>query len=192
MHSLLAWDQSRVLSFVPPDGSFKLMEYRISSSLDIPLYVKPQVSWTNGSGRVHITVGAKNTVKHAVADVQLTIPFSKLVSSTNLTATIGEVQYDEINKVCVWKVGKVSRDKPLILSGNVPLLTGSPQPDCNPIIEVQFRVNQFSASGLRVESLSLHGENYKPYKGVKSITYAGRFQVRTLPQGSLEMWWLSW
>lgn len=77
------------------------------------------------------------------------------------------------------KVGKVARDKSPILSGNVSLVTGSPQPDCNPIIEVQFRVNQFSASGLRVESLSLHGENYKPYKGVKNITYAGRFQIRT-------------
>jgi AP-3 complex subunit mu len=173
------WDQSKVLSFVPPDGAFKLMEYRVTSGLEIPLSVKPQVSWTNGGGRVHITVSAKMSVKHAVGDVQLTIPFSKLVSSTNLTATAGEVQYDEINKVCIWKVGKVGREKSPILSGNISVLPGSPQPDSNPIIEVGFRVNQFSASGIRVESLSLHNEKYKPYKGVKNITYAGNFQVRT-------------
>lgn len=96
------WDQSRILSFVPPDGNFKLMEYRVTSGLEIPLYIKPQVTWSNAGGRVHITVGAKASVKHAVGDVQLVIPFSKLVSSTNLTATSGEVQYDEINKVCTW------------------------------------------------------------------------------------------
>jgi AP-3 complex subunit mu len=77
------------------------------------------------------------------------------------------------------KVGKVGREKSPILSGNISVLPGSPQPDSNPIIEVGFRVNQFSASGIRVESLSLHNEKYKPYKGVKNITYAGNFQVRT-------------
>jgi len=77
------------------------------------------------------------------------------------------------------KVGKVSRDKSPILSGNVSLVPGNPTPESNPIIQVNFRANQFSASGIRVESLSLHNEKYKPYKGVKNVTLAGRFQIRT-------------
>lgn len=173
------WDQNRVVSFVPPDGVFKLLNYRATSSIEIPLHVKPQISFVNTGGRVHITLSPKSTVKQVIGDVLLVIPFSSTIASTNLTATFGTVQYDEGSKVCVWRVGKMPKDRTPILSGNVSLPTGTPPPDSNPIIEVRFRVNQYSASGLKVESLNLHNENYKPYKGVKNVTQAGRFQVRT-------------
>jgi AP-3 complex subunit mu len=76
-------------------------------------------------------------------------------------------------------VGKMPKDKMPILSGNVSLPIGAAPPEANPIISVYFRVNQYSASGLKVESLNLHNENYKPYKGVKTVTQAGKFQIRT-------------
>lgn len=34
-------------------------------------------------------------------------------------------------------------------------------------------------SGLKVNRLDMYGEKYKPFKGVKYITKAGKFQVRT-------------
>lgn len=34
-------------------------------------------------------------------------------------------------------------------------------------------------TGLKVNRLDLYGEKYKPFKGVKYITKAGKFQVRT-------------
>jgi len=71
------------------------------------------------------------------------------------------------------------KDKTPILSGNVSVVPGTPPPTSNPVLEVHFKVNQFAASGLKVESLSLHNEGYKPYKGVKSITQSGNFQVRS-------------
>lgn len=36
-----------------------------------------------------------------------------------------------------------------------------------------------SFSGLKVNRLDMYGEKYKPFKGVKYITKAGKFQVRT-------------
>jgi AP-3 complex subunit mu len=107
------WDQNRVVSFVPPDGVFKLLNYRFvryalrsgltsfraTASVEIPLHVKPQISFVNTGGRVHITLTPKSTVKQVIAEVQLVIPFSRDISSTNLTATFGTVQYDEVTKV---------------------------------------------------------------------------------------------
>ena len=34
-------------------------------------------------------------------------------------------------------------------------------------------------TGLKVDALTLSGEKYKPYKGVRFVTKAGRFQVRS-------------
>ena len=33
--------------------------------------------------------------------------------------------------------------------------------------------------GLKVNRLDMYGEKYKPFKGIKYMTKAGKFQVRT-------------
>ena len=43
---------------------------------------------------------------------------------------------------------------------------------------VGFKMVMFSASGLKVASLRVENEEHQPYKGVRSITRAGRFEVR--------------
>lgn len=35
------------------------------------------------------------------------------------------------------------------------------------------------SAGLKVSRLDMYGEKYKPFKGVKYVTKAGKFQVRT-------------
>ncbi len=38
---------------------------------------------------------------------------------------------------------------------------------------------QLSASGIKVDGLTLSNEGYKPWKGVRYITKNGKFQVRS-------------
>ncbi|KAJ1548556.1 AP-3 complex subunit mu-2, partial [Cladochytrium tenue] len=45
-------------------------------------------------------------------------------------------------------------------------------------MRLEFKVGMFTASGLRIDALHLHGEAYKPYKGVKVTTKAGQFEIR--------------
>ncbi len=56
--------------------------------------------------------------------------------------------------------------------------TGASPPDSNPTVSVTFSISQMAVSGLKVSRLDLYGEKYKPFKGVKYVTKAGRFQVR--------------
>lgn len=57
-------------------------------------------------------------------------------------------------------------------------MPGSPILDANPSINVQFQISQLAVSGLKVNRLDMYGEKYKPFKGVKYLTKAGKFQVR--------------
>jgi hypothetical protein len=47
------------------------------------------------------------------------------------------------------------------------------------ILSVDFKVMGVTVSGLSVDSLAISNESYRPYKGVRSITKAGLFEVRT-------------
>lgn len=50
--------------------------------------------------------------------------------------------------------------------------------ETNPSINVQFNIPQLAVSGLKVNRLDMYGEKYKPFKGVKYLTKAGKFQIR--------------
>lgn len=71
----------------------------------------------------------------------------------------------------------MSSDKAAHLSGSVLLHPSSSHEEV-PYIEVQWKVPLASVSGLAVSSLQLMNERYKPYKGVRSIAQAGKFQIQ--------------
>lgn len=123
-------------------------------------------------------VGIKSPQCKQVDDVVITIPFPQEVFSVNLSSPSGTVHFDEKSKVCLWNIGKLSKEKSPMLQGTVSLAPGSPFPETHPTCLVNFKCQMYAASGLKVDSLALKNENYKPYKGVRSFTEAGNFQVR--------------
>lgn len=112
-------------------------------------------------------------------DVVLEMNMPKPVQNVNLVASHGKCSFDPATKVLQWTVGKIEIGKPPTLKGTVSIsssLVGDLE--CPPIT-AKFRINQLAVSGLKVNRLDMYGEQYKPFKGVKYITRAGRFQIRT-------------
>ncbi|NWZ96216.1 AP3M1 protein, partial [Nesospiza acunhae] len=177
------WESERVLSFIPPDGNFRLISYRVSSQnlVAIPVYVKHMISFkeNTSSGRFDVTIGPKQNMGKTVEGVVMTVHMPKAVLNMNLTATQGSYTFDPVTKVLTWDVGKITPQKLPNLKGIVNLQSGAPKPEENPSLNIQFKIQQLAISGLKVNRLDMYGEKYKPFKGVKYITKAGKFQVRT-------------
>uniref|UniRef100_A0A670HST9 AP-3 complex subunit mu-1 n=2 Tax=Podarcis muralis TaxID=64176 RepID=A0A670HST9_PODMU len=177
------WESERVLSFIPPDGNFRLISYRVSSQnlVAIPVYVKHAIGFkdNSSSGRFDVTIGPKQNMGKTVEGVLMTVHMPKAVLNVNLTATQGNHTFDPVTKVLTWDVGKIAPQKLPSLKGVVNLQSGAPKPEENPNLNVQFKIQQLAISGLKVNRLDMYGEKYKPFKGVKYITKAGKFQVRT-------------
>ncbi|ESN95177.1 hypothetical protein HELRODRAFT_87124 [Helobdella robusta] len=176
------WESEKILSFVPPDGNFRLISYHIGSQnmVAIPIYIKHNICLKEGSaGRLDITIGPKQTMGKTVENVVLEVPFSKSVLNATLTLTQGKYTFDPVSKVLIWDVGKIDPSKLPNIKGNIILQAGAPLPESNPTISVQFSISQMAVSGLKVNRLDMYGEKYKPFKGVKYVTKAGKFQVRT-------------
>uniref|UniRef100_A0A3B4ZJ18 AP-3 complex subunit mu-1 n=1 Tax=Stegastes partitus TaxID=144197 RepID=A0A3B4ZJ18_9TELE len=177
------WESERVLSFIPPDGNFTLMTYHVSSQnlVAIPVYVKQNISFfeSGSCGRLDITIGPKQNMGKTVEGLMVTIHMPKVVLSANLTATQGNYTYDLATKVVVWDIGKLNPQKLPNLRGSLSLQAGAPKPDENPSLNIDLKIQQLAISGLKVSRLDMYGEKYKPFKGVKYLTKAGKFQVRT-------------
>lgn len=177
------WESERTLSFIPPDGHFTLMNYHVSSQnpVAIPVYVKQNISFFESGpcGRLDITIGPKQTMGKTVEALMVKIHMPKAVLSANLTATQGNYTYDLPNKLLIWDIGKLNPQKLPNLKGILSLQAGAAKPEDNPSLNIDLRIQQVAISGLKVSRLEMFGEKYKPFKGVKYVTKAGKFQVRT-------------
>uniref|UniRef100_A0A665X0J9 AP-3 complex subunit mu-2 n=1 Tax=Echeneis naucrates TaxID=173247 RepID=A0A665X0J9_ECHNA len=91
----------------------------------------------------------------------------------------GTYTFDPVTKLLTWDVGKINPQKLPSLKGTMSLQAGASKPDENPTINIQFKIQQMAISGLKVNRLDMYGEKYKPFKGIKYMTKAGKFQVRT-------------
>jgi len=187
------WEKSRVISFVPPDGRFKLMSYRVrGSGVMPPVNIRPSIkfdmpasgtvnSGTSVIGKMDITVIPKqfSNPKNVVDELVVTIPLPKSVTGVMLTTTAGTFDFDAKQKVVVCNIGKCNPQIQSVgISGTVTLAPGVPPPESCSAVSAQFKIPMYTASGVRVDNLNVH-ESYSPYKGVRSVTRGGQYFFRT-------------
>ncbi|KAI9334233.1 Mu homology domain-containing protein [Zopfochytrium polystomum] len=209
------FEKDRVLSFIPPDGTFKLMEYTLNNPTVqiLPLHIRPQIFYSKSGGRISVTIQPRTTGGRPIENVVLSFTLPKEVSSTKVDASDGMIQFDQITNHLRWSIPKISADAPspqLTGSFHMEKPAGAGAADAganssgsgsgskkkgkasasssasarifhmNPLVtmSVDFKISMFTVSGARIDSLHVHGEPYKPYKGVKLSTRAGNFDVR--------------
>lgn len=177
------YEREKIVSFIPPDGEFKLMDFRIVGNIQLPLYVKPQIYPTESGMHVQVVIGTKPNMlgDRTIDDVVVTIPFSKSTASFGLSSATGTVTFDDATKIATWNIGKLrtSSTSTVVLEGNITHSVGAPKTDYNPVVALAFSVTAWSASGLKVDSLMLFNEKYTPQKYVRSITKGGNVQIRS-------------
>ncbi|TPX33992.1 hypothetical protein SmJEL517_g03227 [Synchytrium microbalum] len=178
------FERDKQLSFIPPDGSFKLMEYTITlaNASALPFYIKPNLSISKISGKLDISIQPRAAAGKVIESVSVLVTLPKHVSSARLTTSQGSAMYDTISKMVRWNIGKISPD---LQSLGIPMLNGiltvEPSEETIPEIHsvfVDFKVNMSTVSGLKIDALHVHHESYKPYKGVRMVTRSGRYQIR--------------
>uniref|UniRef100_A0A7S2RNC4 MHD domain-containing protein n=1 Tax=Mucochytrium quahogii TaxID=96639 RepID=A0A7S2RNC4_9STRA len=194
------FEQENVLSFVPPDGMFTMMRYKLDpgcfsntigngktsySNLPIPVYCRPQITFSENGGHVEIMAGVKPVSKFdpkAVANVEdmaVVIPFPLTVRSTDLKCNVGVVTSNEATKMCRWHIGKMPKDISPKLSGTFSLVPEAPIPEESMTISLEFKLASASVSGLSVNELTIINETYEPYKYVRSTLRSGKLQIRS-------------
>lgn len=172
------WESHQILSFVPPDGQFKLMSYRVKKLKSTPIYVKPQLTSDSGTCRVSVLVGIRNDPGKTIDSITVQFQLPPCILSADLTSNHGTVNI-LADKTCSWSVGRIPKDKAPSMSGTLVLETGLERLHVFPPFKVGFRIMGVALSGLQIDKLDLKNLPNRPYKGFRALTRAGEFEVRS-------------
>lgn len=175
------YEQDKSVSFVPPDGIFELMNYRISNVPLPQIYVRPQITWTNNGANIQVMANSKSTEGNLLEEVKVIIPLPKTTIGSKVTASQGSVVFNSQTKELIWDIGKFNNksSKTPSVSGQIQIDTSTKLPDTTPAVLLKWKLPLVAYSNLKIDQVIVKGENYKPYKGVRYVTVAGQYQFRT-------------
>ena len=185
------FESERSISFVPPDGRFQLLAYRCKPfhNLQPPFYVSPQVSFSKEGGRLNCMVGLRHggvELSEKEKEIHKIVVHIPLPPQTDTVAigscTHGTYSFNAAKKCVSWKIGHLD-SATVSLSGEFSFGQNS----TDDIVEgtgegvtVEFQIPNFAISTVRVDSVNVLNVSFKPFKGVKYLTKAGRFTIRTV------------
>lgn len=180
--NLTRFNAEKTVSFVPPDGEFELMKYRITEGVNLPFRVLPIIKEL---GRTRLEVNVKVIsvfgLKMFALGVVVKVPVPKHTASTNMSASGGRAKYNSALDAIVWKIKKFPGQTEMTLSAEVELISTMSEKKnaARPPIQMEFQVPMFTASGLRVRFLKVWEKSgYSTVEWVRYITRAGSYEVR--------------
>ncbi|CAD7927012.1 unnamed protein product [Amoebophrya sp. A25] len=179
---LSKYDQEKTITFIPPDGTFELMSYRITENIQPPFRILPVVQ-ERGRNRMEVSLKVKSLFEANTYATQIviTIPVPKCTARVNVqTLTSGKAKYEPEAGI-VWRMRRFSGNTENTLSAEVELASDRYDSKhwVRPPISMDFQVPMFTATGLRVRFLRVQEKsNYRPVKWIRYITKAGSYQHR--------------
>jgi len=165
------------------------------SSVPLPLYIRPQCAFGDTHGRVSVVVGSKPAFDKPVEAVRLELRLPDRCASADPSATHGEATYDVSSNTVRWSIDKFPTDKTPCLSVQVVMTSeeekkkpagSAAAPEATRRVHLQelvdinvaFKVAGASVSGIKIETLQVRNEKYKPTQGVRYHTRSGVVVVR--------------
>lgn len=179
---LSKFEQERAITFIPPDGQFELMSYRITENIACPFKIFPVVQ-ERGRTKVDITVKLKSIFDKSISanNVIVKIPCPKQTAGATVVGSIqGRAKYEPSSDALVWRIRRFPGETEYVLQAELDLVpTVVDKVWSKPPISLDFQVPMFTASGLRVRFLRVQEKsNYKPIKWIRYVTKAGNYQHR--------------
>eukprot|EP01060_Flectonema_neradi_P015028 TRINITY_DN2170_c4_g1_i1.p1 TRINITY_DN2170_c4_g1~~TRINITY_DN2170_c4_g1_i1.p1 ORF type:complete len:450 (+),score=81.85 TRINITY_DN2170_c4_g1_i1:36-1352(+) len=180
------FDDDRTIAFIPPDGDFELMTYRLPCRVKPIIDVSSQVE-RHGT-RLEILVKVKSMFpKSSVAsNVVIRIPVPPDADSPQFKASTGrnDVKYLP-NENCVkWTLKILHGGKEVVCrcTFGLPSIRQQDMTVKKPI-SVDFQIPTLSLSGMEIKSVKVHSgkekkENYQSLHWVRHITQAGQYEIR--------------
>jgi len=181
--NLSHFDHDRTISFIPPDGEFELMKYRITQHVKLPFKVIPVVT-EFGRNRVEYEVSVKGdfgrdcTAQNVIVDIP--VPPNAAKCKFKSSGGGGKATYIPNEHVIRWKFKKFHGDHQYRLLGEVKLVHSIKESQwVRPPITMDFTLIQFTASLLHIRSLKIFEKaDYDTVKWVRYVTKAGQYQIR--------------
>jgi len=182
--SLSRFQSDGAIIFVPPDGDFELLSYRLTTNIK-PLFWVEAIVDSHAHSRIEYLIKVRSQFKpRSVANnVKIIIPVPSDADTPKFRASIGEVSYAPEKNALVWNIRQFAGGKEFLMRAHfgLPSITTEEEASARPPISVEFEIPYFTVSGIQVRYLKVL-ENVLRYTAlsyVRYITQNGNYQIRT-------------
>lgn len=178
---LSRFENDRTISFIPPDGEFELMSYRLSTQMKPLIWIESVIE-RHAHSRVEYMIKAKSQFKRrsTANNVEVIIAVPSDADTPKFKTSVGTVRYvPEINSM-VWSIKSFPGGKEYLMRAHF----GMPSVESNveegrPPIKVKFEIPYFTTSGIQVRYLKIiEKSGYQALPWVRYITQNGDYQLR--------------
>lgn len=179
---LLRFENDRTISFVPPDGDFDLMTYRLNTKVRPLIWVESVVEPHKGS-RIEFMIKTRSNFKRqsTANSVEIIIPVPADADTPKFKTGIGKVEYVPEKSHFVWKIKQFMGQKEYIMRAHfgLPSVAAEEREVSKEPIRVSFELPYFTVSGIQVRYLKIvEKSNYHALPWVRYITKNGDYQIR--------------
>lgn len=173
---LSRFENDRTISFIPPDGEFELMSYRLNTQVKPLIWVECIVESHSGS-RIEYILKAKAQFKRrsTANNVEITVPVPEDADSPRFRTNIGSVHYAPEKSAIVWKIKQFGGNKEFLMRAELGLpsvkgddehgggmtggfggsMGGVGNKGAKRPISVKFEIPYFTTSGIQVRYLKI-------------------------------------
>jgi len=182
--SLTRFQSDGIISFVPPDGDFELLSYRLTTNIK-PLFWIEAIVDSHAHSRIEYLIKVRSQYKpRSVANnVRILIPVPADADSPKFRASIGTVLYAPEKNAIIWSIRQFAGAKEYLMRAHfgLPSITNDDDTNTRPPISVEFEIPYFTVSGIQVRYLKILERvmRYTALPWVRYITQNGTYQIRT-------------
>eukprot|EP00658_Telonema_sp_P-2_P002922 TRINITY_DN11077_c0_g1_i4.p1 TRINITY_DN11077_c0_g1~~TRINITY_DN11077_c0_g1_i4.p1 ORF type:complete len:422 (-),score=127.12 TRINITY_DN11077_c0_g1_i4:347-1612(-) len=178
---LARFENDRTISFIPPDGEFELMSYRLSTQVRPIIWIEAVVE-PHSHSRIEYMIKAKSQFKQrsTANNVEIHIPVPPDASSPSFKTSIGSVKYAPELDCIIWSIKQFQGGKEYLMRAHfgLPSVTAEDNDKKKPL-SVKFEIPYFTVSGIQVRYLKIiERSGYQALPWVRYITQNGTYELR--------------
>ena len=187
--NLSEFETQRTLSFVPPDGEFVVLNYRVTGDFSTPFRIFPSIEEVEPK-KLEITVLVRAEMAHnhfgANVTIELPLPKCTAVASCHVIASPGtghtNAEFVRSEGMIKWTIKKLPGGTEQTMKAKVTLdqaFTSQLRREIGPI-NMNFEIPMYNVSNLNVRYLRI-AENmagYTPYRWVRYVTQSNSYVCR--------------
>lgn len=174
---LSRFENDRTISFIPPDGEFELMSYRLNTHVKPLIWIDAVIEPYKHS-RVEYLIKARSQFKarSTANNVEICVPVPPDADSPKFKTSIGTAKYVPEKDAVIWTIKQFQGGKEYMMRAHfgLPSIRNEEATEQKPPITVKFEIPYFTVSGIRVRYLKIiEKSNYQALPWVRYITQSG-------------------
>ena len=179
------FENERIIEFIPPDGEFELMSYRLDIQIKPLISVKVNIN-TISETRIEYVAKAKTNFKNrSVANnVSIYIPVPLDIQNATFKTTSGSVVYLSDREDLLWFIKRFEGQTELDMNCSFQVPTVRIDDTTKHLkrpIQVSFEIPYFTVSGFQVRYMKIvEKSGYEAVPWVRYFTKNGEYNIRII------------